>query len=233
MTTILIGQSATQQPLRRFTVAEYQRMDEFGIFHPEERVELIEGVIIDHSNPPNYRLFTVDEFERMVEVGILREDERIELIRGEIVRMAPIGKRHNECVDLLNEIIGEQLRKTVRLRIQGSISLQQRVQPQPDVLVLRRPAESYGTVAATAADVLLLIEVSDRTLDYDRTVKRSLYAQAGIPEYWIVNLNDNRVEIYSQPIGSTYQQARIATPSESITPALLPDLTLQVADIIA
>ncbi|MDQ2806850.1 MAG: Uma2 family endonuclease [Chloroflexota bacterium] len=181
--------------------------------------------------PTRWR-FTVTQFERMGETGILHEDDRVELIEGEIIAMCAINSPHLGCVNRLNSLLMRQANEQMTVSIQNPVRLSRRSEPQPDVTVLHWRADGYGSAMPTAADVLLLIEVSDSTLAYDRQVKLPLYAQADIAEVWIVNLNDNMVEIHTDPRGSTYQQKRTIRVGESITPTLLPDLTLVVADIL-
>ncbi|MDQ2805613.1 MAG: Uma2 family endonuclease, partial [Chloroflexota bacterium] len=133
---------------------------------------------------PLRRLFTVAEYQQMGEIAIFHPDERTELIAGEIFSMAALGFRHGACVDELTEQIILQLGKVVRVRTQGSFYLDGGSQPEPDLLVLRRRDDGYGTSLPQPADVLLLIEVSDTTLVHDRKVKLPLYAAAGIAEVW-------------------------------------------------
>lgn len=178
------------------------------------------------------RLFTVDEFLQMCEQGIIDEDERLELLDGEIIEMAALGIRHEWCVDRLTRLLISQIGTTAHIRIQGSLRLTRGSLPQPDLLILKWRTDEYAEHRPTAADVLLLIEVSDSTLANDRRVKGPRYAQAGIPEYWIVNLVDNQVEVYTTPKGNTYTAPRIARSGDSLTPTTLPTLTLAVDDIL-
>src|SRR5215213_9412762 len=145
----------------------------------------------------NRRSFTVAEYERMGQFGIFSEDDRVELVRGEIIEMSPIGERHAASVNVLDEIVRERLKRTVTVSVQNPIQLDDYSEPQPDIAVLKRRDDFYRHAHPRPEDVLVVIEVSDSTLDLDRTVKLPLYAAAGIPEAWVVNLPEERIEVYS------------------------------------
>jgi Uma2 family endonuclease len=149
--------------------------------------------------------FTVEEFERMGEAGIFPKDARLELIEGEIVEMSPIGSPHAACVDALALLFNEIARRRFIVRVQSPVRLNDFCEPQPDVTLLRWRDDFYRSAHPTPANVLLVIEVADTTVETDRKVKIPLYARAGIPEAWLVNIPDERIEIYSGPSGDIYQ----------------------------
>ena len=182
--------------------------------------------------PPARRPFTVSEYERLIAADILHEDDRVELINGEILEMTPIGSRHAACVIELTEILGEQLHRRAAVSVQNPIQLGEHSQPQPDVVLLRRRTDRYAPALPTAADILLVIEVADSSLEYDRTVKLPLYAQAGIPEVWIVNLAENVIEAHTQPEHGAYRHAQRAGHGETLTPTTLPDLRVAVDAVL-
>jgi Uma2 family endonuclease len=188
-------------------------------------------------NPPvklKRRLFTVDELVRMEEAGILSPEERIELIEGEICRMTPIGARHNKAVTILNLLLARlAVDGKAVASLQGPARLTPRSLPQPDVLLLD-PAYLQADTHPLPEHILLLIEVSESTLRLDRTVKLSLYAKAGIREYWILNLHDNVLEVHTEPDAEagTYGQRRIVKKGESVAPTAFPDFAIEVAAII-
>jgi len=182
--------------------------------------------------PTRWRL-TATQFERMGATGILHEDDRVELIEGELIAMCAMGSRHVSSVNDLNTLLIERLGRQVVVSIQNALQVNEFTAPQPDVTVLRPRADRYAESLATPADVLLLIEVADSSLAQDRQVKLPLYAQAGIPEVWIVNLAAKTVEQYTEPANGTYKTLRTAEHGDTVTPTLLPALTLQVADMIA
>jgi Uma2 family endonuclease len=176
--------------------------------------------------------FTVAEYNRMGEAGILTEDDRVELVEGEIIEMSPIGRRHAACVDRLTELLSERLNRRAIIRVQNPIVLNDYSEPQPDVALLKRRDDFYEQSLPTPEDVLLVIEVSDTTLEYDRQIKAPLYARAGITEVWIVNLMDEQVEIYAQPENGAYQSQRQAERGQSINSSTALNLTLSVDDIL-
>ena len=178
------------------------------------------------------RRFTVAEYYAMAEAGILTEKDRVELLDGEIVVMAPIGNRHQSSVDGHGEMFTLSLRGRANVRVQGPVRLDDDNEPEPDVMLLRRRDDYYATAHPGPDDVLLLIEVADTTLDFDRNVKLRLYARAGIPEVWIVNLQDRRVETYAEPEGDQYGSIRHYGPGESVAPLSFPDIALEVERVI-
>lgn len=175
--------------------------------------------------------FDVDEYTRMYEAGILDEDDRVELLDGEIVRMHAIGSPHAACVTVLHEqlIIALGLRACVRS--QSPLHLSATSMPEPDVLVARRDERRYADGHPTPRDAFLVIEVADASLRKDKDVKLPLYAAAGIPEVWIVDLNAERVEVYREPAGSSYRE-RLALAEGTASPLAFPDIELTVADIL-
>jgi Uma2 family endonuclease len=175
------------------------------------------------------RRFLVDDYERMVAAGILTEDDRVELISGEIVEMAPIGGRHMGRVNVLNDLLTELVRQKALVSVQNPIRLSDDSEPQPDIVLLRRSASR--DVVPTPADVLLVIEVADSSRDYDRGVKLPMYAGAGIPETWLVDLVGEIVERHSDPDDGIYRRLAPFRRGESITSTVLPDLVLSVEAI--
>ena len=177
------------------------------------------------------RRFTVAEYYRMAEVGILQPDERVELIKGEIIVMPPIGDRHAMEVRQATRVFYSIAGGTVIISVQNPIHLGEHFQPQPDVALLRFREDNYPA-HPTPADILLVIEVSDTSLTYDRNVKVPLYAGAGIVETWLVNLEADYIEVYRQPSSDGYQQSVIFHRGEKISPAARPDLELNVDDLL-
>ncbi len=178
----------------------------------------------------NYR-FTVDDFHRMAVAGVFTEDDRVELLEGEITVMTPIGHRHAAVVDFLNDRLGEALRGRALVRVQSPIRLGPHSEPQPDLTLLRRSADYYRTALPTATDVFCVIEVADTAVEYDRA-KRSLYAEAGIPEAWIVDLQAERVEVSRQPRGARYERTLVVQRGEMVAPEAFPEVALPTADLL-
>ena len=162
------------------------------------------------------KLWTVDEYEEMIERGILRDDDRVELIRGEIVQMTLIGPRHASCVRRLDDLFHDLLGKSVFVSTQSPVRLPDNSEPQPDVALLRRAERAYEQQHPVVADIYLLIEVSDTTYDSDREVKLPVYAEAGVPETWIVNLEEDVIEVYSELAGGLYQKSRVAARGDTL-----------------
>jgi Uma2 family endonuclease len=178
------------------------------------------------------RRFTNAEYHAMAEAGILAEDERVELIAGEIVRMAPIGSRHAGGVKRLNRRLTRGLGDRALVSIQDPISIGDNSEPQPDVAVLRTRADDYTQSHPKPADVLLIIEVADSSVTYDRNVKIPLYAGAGIAEAWLVCLDERCIEIHRDPATTGYRNIRILQPGESVSPLTFPDFELTVDEIL-
>lgn len=162
------------------------------------------------------KLWTVDEYERLIEEGTLTKYDRVELIKGEIVDMAPIGLRHISCVINLDDLFHELLGRTVTVSVQNSVRLPDDSEPQPDVALLKGHRSLYKQHRPSAEDVLLLVEVADSTLATDRSVKVPLYAEAGIPEVWVVNLDEDAIEIYSEPVGGRYIRTSVVGRGEML-----------------
>ena len=174
------------------------------------------------------RLFTVHDYHKMVDAGILSEDDRVELIRGEVLAMSPIGTRHNAAIlratQALVRIVGDQ----AIIGVQGSIRLDEYDEPQPDVYLLRPKEDFYASAHAGPQDIFLIIEMADSSLEYDREIKMHLYAETGIPEYWIANLRDDTLIAFSDSRKKGYATIRQYQRGESITPTLLPDCSIPV-----
>lgn len=176
--------------------------------------------------------FSVDEYERMIEHGILTENDRVELIRGEIIDKMAIGDPHASCVKRLNRLLGATFGGRSLISIQDPIRLMDS-EPEPDVALLLPQADFYFSGKPRPADVLLLIEVSDSSLEYDRLVKLPMYAEAGISEFWIVNLEDNCLEVYRQPTSAgVYNDVRYLQRGQTIDVAAFPGSMLAVDDIL-
>ncbi|MEG3898046.1 MULTISPECIES: Uma2 family endonuclease [unclassified Microcoleus] len=178
------------------------------------------------------RLFTVQEYHLMNKAGILGEDDRVELIEGEIIQMAAIGTRHASCVKRLlrqfNIIPDEQ----AIIGVQDPIQLTERTEPQPDFVLLQHRADYYDTAHPMPSQVLLLIEVSDSTVDYDRHIKVPIYARSLIQEVWLVDLVENCLEVYRQPGANGYSLMLKFWRGQQVAPLAFPDLEVSVDFIL-
>jgi Uma2 family endonuclease len=178
------------------------------------------------------RLFTVDEYHRMGEAGILHEDDRVELIEGEIVEMSPIGLRHVSCVNRLTMLLVGRLGNSVIVSVQNPIVISDISAPQPDVVVLRPRDDFYSDSYLTPADILLLVEVADSSIGYDRAFKIPLYAKAGIAEVWLVDVQANIVAVYNQPTPDGYKVVVQAQGSQTLISQTIPGLSPSASDVL-
>lgn len=161
-------------------------------------------------------LLSIDDYHRMIKAGILTEQDQVELIRGEIVYMSPKGSRHASCirkiVSWLPRLVGSQL----QLQVQDPIRIPEWSEPEPDIALTKPRADFYVDEHPGPEDILLLIEVADTSLAIDRNMKAPVYAEAGIAEYWIINLPEQLIEVYRTPQGGRYKEMRIFEPGEMI-----------------
>lgn len=180
--------------------------------------------------PHRYRL-TVAEYHRLGEMGIFDEDSRVELIEGDLIAMPPIGEQHASKTRQLNRLFSTRVREAAFVDVQNPVALDGHSEPQPDIVLLKPRPDFYESAHPRPEDVLLLIEVSDSTLRYDRDTKVPLYARAGIPEVWLLDLAGQRLEVYRRPSPEGYREIHYPAPAESIAPVLLPELILSVASL--
>ena len=175
------------------------------------------------------RLFTVDEYYEMARVGILKPDERVELLDGEIVKMNAIGSPHAWCVTRLTEIYAPFIGR-YRIRSQNPLQLGRYGAPEPDFAIVRRdvPEDRHPGPSET----LLVIEVADTSLRVDRGIKRTMYARAGIVDYWIVDLNADRIEVYREPARSRYRSVTLLGRGDSVAPLFAPDFSVDVSAVL-
>ena len=176
------------------------------------------------------RRFTVHDYHRMGEAGILHEDDRVELIEGDLVEMAAIGTRHFSCVNGLTRLLVRGVGDEAIVSVQNPVRLDEHTEPQPDLTVIR--PRDYREALPVPEDVMLLIEVSDTTLRYDRGVKLPLYARSGIREVWIVDLVGEIIERYTDPSGDGYQNVAQTRRGQRLEPITIPDLALDVDDVL-
>lgn len=181
--------------------------------------------------PVRRRLFTVEEYHKLTEVGILHEDDHVELIEGELIQMAATGSRHIACVFRTNRWFNRRVGDRAIVGVQSPIRLI-RSEPEPDIVLLRFREDDYESGTPEAADVLLLIEVAESSLAYDRGTKLLLYAAMGIPEYWLVDLDHQSVEVYRRPRDGRYGDVTVHERGARLTPLTFPDLAIGVDEIL-
>lgn len=175
---------------------------------------------------PTPHLFTVKDYHRMAQADVFAPDERLELVDGKVLELAPIGSRHAACVKRLGRMFTLLLGERALVGIQDPVELSDVSEPQPDVALLRPRADFYAAAHPGASDVLLLVEVSESTAQYDRTTKLPLYLAAGVPEVWVVDLNAEVLHV-AIPTGT-----RVVSRGESLAPGAFPDVVLEVAAIV-
>ncbi len=179
--------------------------------------------------PAGLRRFTRAEYDRLIEDGFFANDEAYELIHGLLVCKMPIGDRHKETADALTEMLVLALHRVARVSAGGPLAANDDSEPEPDFTVMRSrhlPGKPDGE------QVALVIEVANTSLRYDRNIKAPLYAAAGVPEYWIVNLVDDAIEIHTDPRDGEYQTQVTAGPGETIAPQAYPDAAFAVDAIL-
>ncbi len=217
--------------LRRWTSDEYRRMAADGILGADERLELLGGEILagDGRTP---RLFDRDEYYGLAEHGILGPEERTELIHGRIIQcMSPMGRPHSVCVTKTATALAAAFGAGFAVESQTAIQLGSGLEPQPDVIVLPGVPDDY-TDAPRPSDILLLVEVSDSTLRYDRGTKARMYAAEDVPDYWIVHLRKRTLEVRRQPEDGEYLSLDVYDETESVAPLAAPNFPVSVASLL-
>ncbi len=178
------------------------------------------------------RRFTADEYHRMGQAGILGEDDRLELLEGEIVEMAPIGSRHQATVDRLNRLFSARAGEEAMVRVQGPVRLGEDSEPQPDLVLLRRRSDFYASAHPGPDDVLLLVEVSDTTAEYDREVKAPLYARRGVVEVWLVDLEAEAIDVYRGPTAQGYHEVSRLGRGDDVSSQAIHQLEVAVDEVL-
>jgi Uma2 family endonuclease len=176
--------------------------------------------------------FTVDQYFGLVEAGLLAEDDRVELLEGVVVSMSPRTARHDAAVCRVHETLRSGMGDRAVVRVQCTLVLPPHRAPEPDVAVVPGTLRQYDTKHPTMA--LLVVEVADASLPQDRITKARMYAAAGVPEYWILNLRDDQIEVHlvPDPTAGVYREVRVARAGDELVPALLPGVRVAVADLI-
>jgi Uma2 family endonuclease len=180
---------------------------------------------------PTRRRLTVEEFRRMTEAGILHEDDRVELLDGELYQMAAMNEPHVSCIIRLNRVFVREVDDKALVSPQNAIRLSNYSEPQPDIVLVRYRDDFYLSALPGPDDILLIVEVADTSLAYDRDRKIPRYAAAGIPEAWLVDLRRKRVTVYRDPAPGGYRQVIPHTRRAVLTPLAFPDMALRHEDI--
>lgn len=175
---------------------------------------------------------TVSEYHKMGETGILGPDTRVELIDGEIIDMAPIGSRHAGTVNMLIKRFGKATGDRAILAVQNPLMLSDYWEPQPDVMLLRSRPDHYRDNHPRAADVLLLIEVAESSAGYDRNIKLPGYARHGIPEVWLIDLEQGEITAYRDPAPEGYREVRRVQAPYQEAPLMLSEITVDLGGLV-
>ncbi len=180
---------------------------------------------------PTRTRISTDRYQKMVATGVLTKYDRVELIEGEMLDMAPMGTRHSGITSRLNELFVLAASRSATIVGGGPVNLGEFSEPQPDLMLLKRRADFYIDKIAEAADVLLLIEVSDSPLSFDQSVKLNLYARYGVSEYWVVDVEGKRLLTYREPAVKGYSRKDEFTAADTVTPQAFPDIKILVGEI--
>lgn len=241
-------------PRHWFNGDDVERMYEFGLLGPKDRVELIEGQLIDSAGrlvatdrvvpwresramddvPDSwipFHRFSEREYYRMAEIGLFAPDARVELIEGEIIDMAPIGSLHCGTVGWLDEVLRDALQKRVTVWPQNVVKLSEFSHPQPDIALLERRNDFYRSAHPGPPETLLIIEVSDSSLRMDQMVKTRLFAHFEIPEMWIVDLVHERLHVHRSPRDGEYTEVSSVEKPGLTALSALPGVTVDLSDL--
>ena len=180
---------------------------------------------------PPRRRFTREEYHRLGELGILKPDERVELIKGEVMTMAPIGSTHASTVIILIQLLTGLFRGQALVSVQNPIGLSDS-EPQPDVSLLKPRGDHYRGAHPAPDDVLLVIEVADTSLGYDMGTKAPLYAESGIRELWVVDVNASRLHVFRGPNGKAFETVFQLNRGQAVAPLAFPTTMIPVEDIL-
>ncbi len=177
------------------------------------------------------RKITVEEYEVMHEAGVFKPDERLELINGEILKVAPMNAPHMAHVARLSRIFIETLGRKATVFTQLPVVINEESEPEPDISILRWRSDDYFSGKPSAQDVYAIIEVASTSLVYDRQVKLPLYARAGVPEVWIVKVQERELEVYRSPKGEAYSESRVLKPSDVVSLLAFPDVEILLSEV--
>jgi Uma2 family endonuclease len=181
---------------------------------------------------PALHRFSAEDYHRLAELGILAPDARVELIEGAIHDMSPIGPPHSGITIRLNRLFSLRSKGRWIVSVQSAVRLDSHSEPQPDVVLLKPAPDDYTSHHPAPDDVLLLIEVADSSLEFDRSKKLAVYARAGISEVWIVNLQDSTIEVYREPHFTGYEKRTVLSAGQKAAPAAFPDVDVDVAELL-
>jgi Uma2 family endonuclease len=214
--------------LHRFSTADYLRMIELGILGRRDQVELVHGLIIEKNEPEMVpHCFSTADYLEMIENGVFGPDDHVELVGGVILEMSPSGIPHNGFLMTMFEVFAP-LAGRFKVAIQGTLAVAEGQVYDPDVMLLRQRADRYKTELPNPSDVLLVIEAAASSLPHDQRIKLPVYAAAGIPEYWIADLERELLIVHREPEGGNYKVIEVRQGDEVVSPACAPELKFAV-----
>jgi Uma2 family endonuclease len=185
---------------------------------------------VSTTSAPTYE-FSVEEYRKLGEVGIFTEDDRVELLNGNIIIMAPIGVRHMNAVRRMNKIFNRLFAHACEVDVQNPVMIDGKSEPQPDLLLLTAKVYERDT-PPLPEDVLLLVEVADSSLHYDRTDKREAYARNGIVEYWLLDLTRNELTVFRDTDGRDYRTVQCLRADETAAPLAFAAISVGVREML-
>lgn len=187
--------------------------------------------LVTPSFTNNIHKFTVQQYHLMHEAGVFAEGDRYELINGEIREMSPIGIKHAACVAKTARLLQIKLADRAFIWVQNPIVLKNHSEPQPDLAILKWRDDFYADALPTPNDILLVIEVADSTIAYDREIKMPLYAANAIPEMWLLDVNQQIIEEYSQPASSGYKKMQRYEQGDALSVNVFPEVIFNWEEI--
>jgi len=174
--------------------------------------------------------FTREEYERMAEAGFFPPEERVELIDGVIYNVSPQSSRHATALQLAEAALRPAFGEGFCVRVQMPLALEEGSAPEPDLAVVAGSPRDYRD--AHPSQAVLVVEVADASLVHDRQRKAPLYARAGIPEYWLFNLNRNVLEVMTEPLSGRYSRHQTFQRGDKVSPVGRPDIVIEVSDLL-
>ena len=196
----------------------------------EPQESLVNSFSMSVSGAP--RRFTVEEYYQLAEANILRPDERVELIEGEIIAMSPQGTQHASSNQRATRWFVQNLSDRANVRIQAPIRLSEESEPEPDVVLALLDEDDYHDHHPVPREILLVLEISFSSLEFDRVRKKRMYAKAGIRQYCVLNLQARELEDYRQPAAAGYRSKQTYGEADEFTLAAFPEITVSVADLL-
>jgi Uma2 family endonuclease len=178
------------------------------------------------------RLLTVQEYDRMTEIGIFDEDERVELLAGQIVKMAAKGTAHGAAVKRTEKLLENRLGERVLVRLQDPVRLDNYSEPEPDISVVIPDPLYYEDHHPTPSEIYLIVEVADTTLRTDCGIKAKIYAESGIADYWVLDVNNRQLHVFREPSQDGYQSIAVVGDDATISPLQFADISFAVREML-